>query len=118
MAAIDFPNTPTTGDTFTVGTITWEWDGTVWNTASLADWLDDTKADLAGASFTGLVTTSNGLTNAQQKNALVASGYNSVSGNFAQASRVIMTATNTSSAEPTTRPDGTTLQIGDIWFGF
>ena len=30
MAAIDFPNSPTTGDTFTVGDITWEWTGTVW----------------------------------------------------------------------------------------
>ncbi len=68
--------------------------------------------------FTGTVTTSNGITNAQAKNALVASGYNSASGAFAQASRVIMTATGTSSANPTTRPDGTTLQIGDIWLDF
>jgi hypothetical protein len=30
MAAIDFPNSPTTGDLFTVGDITWEWTGTVW----------------------------------------------------------------------------------------
>ena len=30
MAAIDFPNSPTTGDTFTVGDITWEWTGTTW----------------------------------------------------------------------------------------
>ena len=30
MAAIDFPNSPATGDTFTVGDITWEWTGTAW----------------------------------------------------------------------------------------
>ena len=30
MAAIDFPNSPTTGQLFTEGDITWEWTGTVW----------------------------------------------------------------------------------------
>jgi hypothetical protein len=30
MAAIDFPNSPTVGDTFTVGDLTWRWDGSVW----------------------------------------------------------------------------------------
>jgi hypothetical protein len=30
MAAIDFPNSPTVGDLFTQGDITWEWTGTVW----------------------------------------------------------------------------------------
>ena len=30
MAAIDFPNTPTVGQTFTVGATTWKWDGTTW----------------------------------------------------------------------------------------
>ena len=30
MAAIDFPNSPTVGQLFTVGDITWEWTGTVW----------------------------------------------------------------------------------------
>jgi len=28
--AIDFPDSPTTGDTFTVGNRTWKWDGTTW----------------------------------------------------------------------------------------
>ena len=27
---IDFPNSPTSGDTYTVGTKTWQYDGTVW----------------------------------------------------------------------------------------
>jgi phage baseplate assembly protein gpV len=79
----------------------------------------DLKASLAGgATFTGLVTTSNGITNAQQKNALVASGYNSASGAFAQASRVIMTATASGSTAPTTRPDGTALAAGDVWISY
>lgn len=30
MTAIDFPNSPTVGQLFTVGEITWEWTGTVW----------------------------------------------------------------------------------------
>jgi hypothetical protein len=30
MAAIDFPNSPTTGQLFTVGDITWEWTGDTW----------------------------------------------------------------------------------------
>jgi hypothetical protein len=30
MAAIDFPNSPTVGQLFTVGSITWQWNGTVW----------------------------------------------------------------------------------------
>jgi hypothetical protein len=78
----------------------------------------DLKANLAGATFTGTITTSNGITNAQQKNALVASGFNSASGAFAQASRVIMTATATGSTAPTTRPDGTSLVAGDVWISF
>ena len=31
MAAIDFPNSPTVGQLFTVGDITWEWTGSVWD---------------------------------------------------------------------------------------
>jgi hypothetical protein len=69
--------------------------------------------------FSGLVTTSNGITNAQQKNALVASGFDSTAETpFAQPSRVIMTATSLSSTNPTTRPDGTALQVGDVWIDF
>jgi hypothetical protein len=75
-------------------------------------------AKLAGATFTGVVTTSDGITNAQQKNALIASGYNSASGAFAQTSRVVMTATASSSTAPTTRPDGTSLVAGDVWISF
>jgi hypothetical protein len=30
MTAIDFPNSPTIGQLFTVGDITWEWTGTTW----------------------------------------------------------------------------------------
>jgi hypothetical protein len=31
MTAIDFPNTPEVNDEFTVGNITYVWDGDVWN---------------------------------------------------------------------------------------
>jgi hypothetical protein len=30
MTAIDFPNSPTVGDSFTVGNRIWTWDGSVW----------------------------------------------------------------------------------------
>jgi hypothetical protein len=36
MAAIDFPNTPTAEQQFTVGDITWEWTGTVWKSLGTA----------------------------------------------------------------------------------
>jgi len=29
-----FPNTPSIGNTYTVGTITWEWNGTAWTVKS------------------------------------------------------------------------------------
>lgn len=31
MAAIDFPNSPTTNQEFTSGNTTWKWDGATWN---------------------------------------------------------------------------------------
>lgn len=31
MAAIDFPNSPTNGQTFVAGSQTWQWNGSVWN---------------------------------------------------------------------------------------
>ena len=31
MTAIDFPNSPTVGQLYTVGDVTWEWTGSVWN---------------------------------------------------------------------------------------
>jgi hypothetical protein len=71
-----------------------------------------------GPAFSGVVTTNKGINNAQAKNALVASGFNSASGDFAHTSRVIMTAVAPSSTAPTTRPDGTNLAIGDIWISF
>jgi hypothetical protein len=30
MTAINFPDSPTIGDTFVIGDITWEWTGSVW----------------------------------------------------------------------------------------
>jgi hypothetical protein len=36
MTAINFPDSPTIGDTFTVGDITWEWTGTVWKSSGAA----------------------------------------------------------------------------------
>jgi hypothetical protein len=55
---------------------------------------------------------------AQKQNALVVSAYNSATADpdkFANNSRVIMTAAATGSSDPTTRPDGTALQAGDVW---
>ena len=36
MAALNFPSTPSVDDKYTVGTTTWTWDGTAWNSSTLA----------------------------------------------------------------------------------
>jgi hypothetical protein len=36
MPAIDFPNSPTVGQLFTVGDVTWEWTGSVWEGLGMA----------------------------------------------------------------------------------
>jgi hypothetical protein len=36
MAAIDFPNSPIIGQSFTVGEITWTWTGVVWKSIGTA----------------------------------------------------------------------------------
>jgi len=46
--AFNFPNTPTTNDTFTAGGITWIYDGTAWN-------IQTTAATLATETVPGLV---------------------------------------------------------------
>jgi hypothetical protein len=53
-------------------------------------------AKLDGATFTGVVTTSEGVTNAQAKNALIVSAFNSISGGFNNGTRVIMSAASSS----------------------
>jgi hypothetical protein len=51
MAAIDFPDNPTIGETFTVGIRTWTWDGAVWRVSSFGRFgppgvkIDDTPPD-------------------------------------------------------------------------
>jgi hypothetical protein len=75
-------------------------------------------APINNPTFTGLVNTE-GITNAQAKNALIASGFDSTAETpFAQASRVVMTAASLTSTDPTTRPDGSALVIGDVWINF
>jgi hypothetical protein len=36
MTAIDFPDTPTVGDLYTVGSITWKWDGITWKSLAVS----------------------------------------------------------------------------------
>lgn len=31
---VNFPNSPTVGQTYTLGTKSWTWDGTAWNSTS------------------------------------------------------------------------------------
>jgi hypothetical protein len=49
---IDFPDTPTTGDTFVQGGVTWMWDGNKWTTQSSAAALGG-FLPLAGGSMAG-----------------------------------------------------------------
>jgi hypothetical protein len=69
----------------------------------------------AGAkTFNGVITANGGIAGAAAKSMAVASAYSGST--FASlAPRVIMTASQTGAADPTTRPDGTALVAGDIW---
>jgi hypothetical protein len=60
--AIDFPNTPTTNDTYTVGNKTWIYDGTTWNTYNSTTFSAETlpgttiKSTVTGSSLTSVGT--------------------------------------------------------------
>jgi len=60
--AIDFPNTPTTNDTYTVGNKTWIYDGTTWNTYNSTSFSAETlpgttiKSTVTGSSLTSVGT--------------------------------------------------------------
>lgn len=41
--AINFPDSPTTGDTHTVGPVTWEWDGSTWKSQGTQEVLSATS---------------------------------------------------------------------------
>lgn len=56
MAAIDFPNSPSVDQVFTVGTNSWKWTGVFWEYASSASGVFVAKA---GDSMTGFLTLSN-----------------------------------------------------------
>jgi len=54
MASIDFPNNPTIGDTFTAGSVSYQWNGTAWLSAesSAPSWNDLVdKPDIDGSIF-------------------------------------------------------------------
>lgn len=60
--AIDYPNSPATNDTFTVGNKTWIYDGTTWNTYSTTTFSAETlpgttiKSTVTGSSLTSVGT--------------------------------------------------------------
>jgi hypothetical protein len=62
--AIDFPNSPSTNDTYTVGNKTWIYDGTTWNTYNTTSFSAETlpgttiKSTVTGSSLTGVGTLS------------------------------------------------------------
>lgn len=95
----------------------------VWKLVSGGDEPVNNVVDFSTADFdtlkvgaleaTGTITASNGIAGATSKNMTVASAYN---GTSFTGTRVIMTATTPGATAPTTRPDGTALQAGDIWF--
>jgi hypothetical protein len=56
MTAIDFPNSPTVGQLFTVGDVTWEWTGTVWQgLGTVGDTGPTGPAGATGAAGPGVV---------------------------------------------------------------
>lgn len=82
--------------------------------------------------ISGTLTASGGITSALQKASAIAApyyasvaesagqfaGFASGAGANSTGSRVIMTASQTSSAAPASRPDGSTLRAGDIWISW
>jgi hypothetical protein len=60
--AIDYPNSPATNDTFTVGNKTWIYDGTTWNTYNSTTFSAETlpgttiKSTVTGSSLTSVGT--------------------------------------------------------------
>ena len=60
--AIDFPNSPTTTATYTVGNKTWIYDGTTWNTYNTTSFSAETlpgttlKSTVTGSSLTSVGT--------------------------------------------------------------
>jgi hypothetical protein len=54
MPAIDFPNSPAVDDTFTVGSITWKWNGATWQSQGIS------VAGPAGAAGTNGTNGTNG----------------------------------------------------------
>lgn len=61
MPAIDFPNSPTTGDIYANGGRTWIFDGTVWGLASSAGVVSTIYAPIDSPVFLGNVAVSGGL---------------------------------------------------------
>jgi len=63
---IDFPNTPSVNDTYTVGNKTWIYDGTSWNTYNTTSFSAETlpgttlKSTITGSSLTSVGTLSSG----------------------------------------------------------
>jgi Major tropism determinant N-terminal domain len=75
----------------------------------------DTITAEGATTVSGVLTVNGGITGAAAKNMTVASSY---SGTTFGTPRVIMTASSTGAAAPTTRPDTTTLQTGDVWISW
>ncbi len=75
----------------------------------------DTITAEGATTVSGVLTANGGITGASAKNMTVASSY---SGSAFGTPRVIMTASATGASAPTTRPDTTTLQTGDVWISW
>ena len=60
--ALNFPATPANGDTFTDGTTTWQWDGTVWNISTSVAGVNVFTRFNADTGFTEADTASDSLT--------------------------------------------------------
>jgi hypothetical protein len=61
MAALDFPTSPTIGQTYTANGGTWVWDGTVWSSANVLP-ATSGGTGLTSPGTSGNVLTSNGTT--------------------------------------------------------
>ena len=80
MAALDFPASPTVGQTYTANGLTYTWDGVSWDTTNATNVTNSTGTLAVGNGGTGATTAANALTNLGAYPASNPNGYTSNTG--------------------------------------
>lgn len=79
MTAIDFPNSPSTNDTFTSGSTTWKYDGSKWKVVTSPSNLSSATPDALTPDQTGAAGTSSDAARADHTHAITAASAGTIS---------------------------------------